>query len=446
MIRTVRYVIRYGCSVIGALLLLIQGLYSQPWEHVRTVQLGSVPANATVALAMDGDILAVSVSSDGGGTTRVLTRHQGGLDQWGVIRSIEEADPWSAYSLALRNGMLAVGSPGAASAGPFTGVVRMFRIVPADLIDPVQTSGSIVLPDAVGNDRFGYALAWIGDTLLASAVGRSSFHTTGAVFLCADGPQGFQAIGALPIASNDVQVPFTRWFGRSIAVARDRIAIAAPYSGFDVGYAEQNVGAVHLFKPDLVSGIGWVLDTAWFDAGLDAADPCRFERIELGKEGLAFVGDELIMDHSRRHIGVPGTLLEHWQSHDPAPIGCPECGLRIVQHEASDWDFDGSTSPLASSPLLQRGVRGWCVDGDTLYVEWFDPTAVTWHTDRHVRDAGGPGAWGVVDEIPELDACDDLRGPMIVNGDHLVRTSLRRGSECGVEDGSMAIDLQIFHR
>lgn len=417
---------------------------AQQWEWIRTIQMGSVPANANVAMALDGDVLAVSISTELGGTTHIFTRHQGGLDQWGTLGTISSSDPWGGRSLALRNGVLAIGSPGATSAGPFTGAVRMFRIRPNDLTSPVQPYGSIDLPDAVGNERFGYTLAWSGDTLLASAVDRSSFHMTGAVFLCADGPEGFIPIGVLPAQWTDLQIPFMRWFGTSIAVSEGRIAVASPFTGFDIGNAEQNIGAVHVFKRDPATPLGWALDTVWFDPALDGAGSCSFDRIELGNEGLAFAGDQLVLDYSQRYIGSTGTALQPWQVHDPALMGCPECGLRIVGQDAGSWMFDGSAEPDQDEVQFTRGVAGWSSANGDLFIEWYRQSDDTWRTSVHRRDEGGPNAWGITSEVAELDACDDLRGPLVIDGGHLVRSSQRRGADCAVGTDLIELEFQIF--
>lgn len=418
---------------------------AQAWEFVRTLQVGDFPEDAYVELALDGDVLAVSISTEEGGATRIFSRNQDGLDQWGVLGSLTRNDPMFGRSLAMRNGILAIGSPGASHSVPFSGEVLMYRIDPNELTGPVQEIGTIRLPDATGNDLFGSDLEWSGDTLLASAVGRFSYHVTGLVALCAAGPGGFAPIGILPMQSTDVQLPFTRWFGGAIAVSEGSIAVASPFSGFDGNNAGQNIGSVHLYKRDPNNTGGWMLDTVWFDPALDLDQTCVFERIELGRNGLAFVGNELVMDHSRSYTGVAGSPLVPWQGHDPAMVGCEECGSRIVGHGAT-WGFGTSVTPGQDSVQYQPGVNGWSVADGDVFIEWYRPADGTWRTWVHRKDIGGPDAWGVLAVIEERDECDDLRGPLAIGGGHLVRSSVVRGASCGVEPGLVHLELQIFRQ
>ena len=92
-----------------------------------------------------------------------------------------------------------------------------------------------------------------------------------------------------------------------------------------------------------------------------------------------------------------------------------------------------------------RGAEGWALFDDVLYIEWHDPLSGAWLTALHRRDQGGPGAWGVEQTIPATDQlCDGLAGPLVVNAVHLARLTQRRGSVCGVPDGSVRLGVEMF--
>ncbi len=438
-----------SCMAIISTTLFSMG---QSWDHVTNIDVDTASQQADIALTLEDGILAVGVSDEFGGSVFLYAQHQGGQDQWGSLGTITRSEPWFGHALALHHGHLAIGAPGSDIAGPFTGAIHMYRVDASDLNAPIEEQNVMVVPDAVTNDRFGFAMAWAGDTLLASAMGRSLLRMTGAVFLCAEVSGAFAPVAILPAQSSDVQVPFLRWFGMSLAASDHWIAVAAPFSGFNSGVAMKNIGTVHIYERDPLAPAGWSLDTTWFDATLDPASMCNgtlseFQRIEIGRGGIAFSGDNLIMDGSRRYQGGAGTPLAPWQTHTASEPGCSPCDLHIVRRSDPSWDFSTALSPAQDTALFDRSFFGWCAQNDSLLVEWYDQADSTWSTTLHVKDQGGTDTWGIATTLAELEPCDDLRGPMVMQGKQLVRASLRRDPVlCGVAAGVMAVQLQVFQR
>lgn len=433
---------RLRSLVVVGFILWMTGTHAQSWELEQQLIVGAYDTTSHVEVALLNNVLVVGVSSAEGGHIELRQRQQGGLDQWGVLEEFDSPDPWFGFSLALRDGRLAVGAPGAAG---HSGNVRLFGVDLQDQVDPLVDLGLLPFTDLLPDDRFGYSLAWLGDTLAVGAVGRTGFRRQGAVLLFAGGVNGSNAIGELPVDPDRGQVPFQRWFGTSITRSVDRLAVAASFTGFQESEPRENIGTVHVYHRDGATSAGWSLDTVLFDV-TPRANPCVFfERVELGREGLAFMDDQLVVDHSSFYTGTTGDDLVPWRSHGNGVAGCPECALRIISN-AGAWDM-GTAVIIGQAPDQARSVEGWSAYDDRLFVNRYQSTEPNWETVIHQRDQGGANAWGILGiPLPEIDPCDVLSGPVVVNSGVLLRTSLRRDPGCDVPLGTMRLDLQIFQQ
>jgi len=412
---------------------------AQPWQMEQVVDIGSFDSTARVSLAIAGDVLALGVGTATGGHVEVRGRHQGGLDQWGLLGFVDSSQPWFGHAVALRTGRLAVGAPGASA---FTGAVHLYGVEPSDLFEPLIDLGELPAPPLLAGYRFGYSLLWIGDTLAVGAVARPAFRTNGAVFLF-DASDEPVLLGELPQEPARVQIPFQRWFGASLAQAGDLLAVAAPFTGFRDDLPNQQVGCIQLYRKEPQAASGWALDTVLFDVE-PQDNPCQFfKRVELGRSGLAFVDGRLVVDHALAYSGTEGDALEPWRAHVSDTTGCTECALRVLAPQAGVWNMEGSAA-TGQEPALRRSIAGWSAYGDRLFVNWYDPLAQIWGTATHRRDMGGPDGWGVETVLPEADVCDILTGPMAAGPNVLVRASMRRSSACGVDIGMIGVQVQVF--
>lgn len=439
----IRHAARYGLILPVALCCAPSYLLAQTWSLNAILDEGVAPVGSHVTVDITGDLVFVAISNAEGGTIRLHERDQGGQEQWGVLATVHRDDPWFARSIAFHDGRLAVGSPATDAAGPYSGEVRMYAIDPQPGADALQPMGVLVLDDATGNDRFGYAVHWLGDTLAVSAVGRAGIRSFGEVFLfdVLDGVPGL--IAPLPSPRQDLQTPFIRWFGTTMAFDGDRLVVVAPFTGFEPARPQQNIGSLHLYHRDGSSASGWVLDSAWADMRVDTTTSCSFLRMELGRWGVAFTGDDLVVDNAASYDGTPGNPLEPWLFPDTVP-GCDACGLHFVAYADNVWDLSGSTTIAPPAEPQQRAVEAWMMHGDALYAGWYDPTNGSWSTAIHRRDQGGPGAWGVDAVLMATDACDRLDGPLATDGARLVRVVTSRGSACDAPPGSMHIRAEVF--
>lgn len=432
------------CFTCCAALVFVYGrTMAQPWALVRSLDEGLVPEGAHVALELQGDLLFVAISGPSGGTVIAHQRHQGGLEQWGVLGTVHRDDPWFGRSIAVHGTTLAVGSPGAEAAGAFTGETRLYAIDLEPGADVLQPIGALVLEDATSNDLFGYDVHWSDDTLAVSAVGRAAARSLGEVFLFILNGGDPVWSASLPSPLSDLQVPFIRWFGARITSAGDRMAVAAPFSGFETSRPQQNIGALAVYRKDGTQPSGWALDTAWADMRTDTGTACSFQRMELGRWGLAFSGPELIMDHARPYTGVVGNALEPWLFPDPAPA-CATCGSLVVQNTDGHWGLSTAIALQPGDDAFMRGAEALTVLDDALFAGWFDPVGGSWMTEVHRRDQGGPGAWGVEQTIPATTTCDRLDGPLAVDGVHLARSTRQVDPGCGVPIGSFRLGVEVF--
>ncbi|HRH39017.1 MAG TPA: hypothetical protein PK760_11755, partial [Flavobacteriales bacterium] len=185
-------------------------------------------------------------------------------------------------------------------------------------------------------------------------------------------------------------------------------------------------------------------DTVLFDLARDTGNACRYERIELGRTGIAFSGDDILVGSSSSYAGLTGTGLEPWQIHDQSAGACAECGLDVFRRSGGQWQPPNATANALDTTANWLGVGGWTSKGGRCFVNRFDPLTTSWRTVVHAADAGSPGGWGVVATIPELATCDDLRGAVAVHGQLMARVSERHDPACGVSPGTMQVQVQIL--
>lgn len=434
----------WGFIVVAHLGAFVHTTQAQDWQFVRSVPLSDQPEGALLSMDVDDDLLVVGIAHATGGLVRVHGRNEEGLGQWGVVQELVGDQPYFGHAVALADGKLAIGVPGAAEEGALTGAVILCNVVQGGVSDPVQPVDTLF--GAAAGDRFGFGLLWVGDTLLVGAVGRSLDRFTGEVPLFGTAA-GALSLGSLPARWQDTQIPFTRWFGKAMAQDRDRLAVAAPYSGFRTEVARQNIGALFLYQRDGNATSGWSLDTVWFDTDV-LDDGCTFEHIELGRNGVAFAGNALVLDHGASYTGGSGNALVPFQSLDPNVQidGCSTCGLRIVEQAPEGWSFDAVVPTQQPAEWDRMAEGGWTTDAGSIYVERGNSVTGEWVTTIHQRDAGGPGTWGVAASLPAMDEdCDVLTGPIVVRGNDLIRIALRR-PDCGAPADVQRSELQIFAR
>jgi hypothetical protein len=229
---------------------------SNEWGLVRRLDPSPLPATADFgrSAALYRDIAAVGAPYesdliDGMGAVYVFQANRGGSNNWGQVRRLKVSGidvPYLGWSVALWGDVLAVGAVGDDSGTPNSGAVYLFernRGGPDNwgLIKKVKS------PTPQDNAEFGWSVALRGDRLVVGEPRRDDdFADQGRVFVFERNQDGTDQWGF--VTRIDPPAPqLQAWFGASVALINDRIAVSAPYE--DSGTAT-NAGAVYLFQPD----------------------------------------------------------------------------------------------------------------------------------------------------------------------------------------------------
>jgi len=416
------------------------GASAQEFSLERAIACGDHAADVRMKVLAGEDVILLAISGPAGGRVQFHARHAGGADQWEVAAMATSAEPWYGSASAMHGNVVAIGSPGAASGGPFTGAVDIMQWNPDAMDDPLLPLERILLPDATSGDRFGYALLWVGDTLAVGAVGRSGPLRTGQVSLFRPTGGGYLLLGHLPLAASHVQAPFVRWFGSTLAQQGDRLYVAAPFTGFRQDEPGQNIGSLHRYVRAPLSPLGWAFDGAWMDA---ASDGCGMARIELGRTALMGAGAALLVDHSAQYAGEEGSALSPWQQYpSPAQEGCATCGLRSLT-----WDEEGVNALEAAlvkpSTDALLPVSGSVHGLEDLAINWWMPAGGAWVTCIHRFDEDA-GVWTIAEQLSATDDCDLMDQPMARYNDLLARVVVHTGADCSVPDGMVRTFLQVY--
>jgi hypothetical protein len=229
---------------------------SNAWGLVKRLAPSPLPATAefgrTAALYRDLAAVGAPYEEDfvnGLGAVYVFQANRGGSNNWGQVKRIKMPGPDAPYlgwSLALWGDVLAVGAVGDDEGALDSGAVYLFERDRggADNWGLVKKVKSPTPQDTAG---FGWSVALRGDRLVVGEPRRDAdFLDQGRAFVFERNQDGTDQWGY--VTRIDSTVPQTQaWFGASVALINDRIAVGAPFE--DIGTAT-NAGAVYLFQPD----------------------------------------------------------------------------------------------------------------------------------------------------------------------------------------------------
>jgi len=255
---------------------------TEPW----TVEAGGLRANNSATgdefgydVAMDGDVLVIgapfrwSNTLQDSGAAYILTRSgstwsEGPMLTAPTVQSFAEFG----HSVAIAGDLIAVGAPLENSGGQTrSGAVHLYKLIGSTWTH-VRT---LTAPTTVAENRFGFAIAMEGTTLVVGAPRRkegSDPINSGAAFvfdLSDSNPTNWALTDTLrdPDPDDPINPDVGQQFGRSVAIHGDTIAVGAPFdsrvgplcpSQGGASVAEQ-IGAVHVFRE--VSG-NWLHEEA----------------------------------------------------------------------------------------------------------------------------------------------------------------------------------------
>lgn len=185
------------------------------------------------ATAIHDDTLLVGAAGDadpgfGSGAAYVHERDLGGVGQWGESRKIESLDIEQAdsfgSSVAVWRDTAVVGAYGNADSGPYSGSAYVFE---RNLGGPDSwgQSKKLVPSDPIAEQRFGYAVAIDGDTIVVGAHGDGDLgYFAGAAYVFERDAGGDENWGQIQKLTAPDGVNFDQ-FGLSVAIDGNRMAI-----------------------------------------------------------------------------------------------------------------------------------------------------------------------------------------------------------------------------
>lgn len=433
-------------GVIGTVLCGTPGAHAQQWELASTVLAfeDSEPTDH-LALAIEGDVLALARCTPAGGEVRLHARNAGGTDQWEAFAVLTDPRRGFGFSLDLDQGRLAIGIRGGTTWDSGTGSVLVLSVDPSNLLQPVSSWGEFTSANGLPGDRLGHSVLWQGDTLFVGATGRSHPKGSGAVHVFAVDGEVLLELAMLQPDAMAFQLPQMREFGAVITCDGRHLAIASPRSGYS---DEFRSGAVHVYHPDANEPSGWAEEAALFDDDIVILTDTfgnviqnAFDVNELGREGL-YLGDSLVVAHAVSPYY--GSLDEEGLPTPDLVPACAECGMRFYR-----LGTDGVWAPEAlvelPAGLAQRARKGWGMDGPLAFATGYDTLLDVWSTVAYGTYDGG-STWIPSDVLPALDACDRYNGPVASTPQWFARSSIRRGTPCVPGGASTRVIVELFGR
>ena len=259
------------------------------------------------SVAMDGDRLVVGSPRRSGvlsgqnfddlGAVTIFERNQGGVENWGVVKSFSQpfiglsGSPEFGTSVALHGDVLVVGAPQeSALSVPGTAVLGRAKVFYRNTggLNNWGQMRSFQGDDNGAEELFGTSVSLSGDTLVVGAPWEqvNGVLRSGAAYVHRRNQGGADLWGRVakliqPVVKGD------SWFGTSVALDGDSVVIGTPHE--DRGL-EPNVGAVYFFEG------GRTLQDAW-------SFTCRWQSENWGIEGEG--GSSVGLSNGLALIGIP---------------------------------------------------------------------------------------------------------------------------------------------
>ncbi|TET54686.1 MAG: hypothetical protein E3J64_01545, partial [Anaerolineales bacterium] len=199
------------------------------------------------ALAMSGDTLLVGTPGEDdwgtdSGAAYVMERNEGGEDTWGQVKKLLTAPaPYARMgsSVAIDVDTAVVGAPGAAQA---------YVYLRND--DGEDEWGHFRTPSGVSGGKFGSSVAVSGDTIVVGAPSErhGGFDGAGAAYVYERNFGGADSWGLTTVLTATVDAGTGERFGGAVAISGDTIVVGAYYD---------DAGAAYLFERDHDGADGW---------------------------------------------------------------------------------------------------------------------------------------------------------------------------------------------
>ncbi len=341
-----------------------------------------------VAISEDTIVAGAPRDDDGGedaGSAYIFERNCGGLDQWGQVQRLAAGNPGAqdrfGYAVAISGDTVVIGTHGAHAAYVF------------ERNQGGADQWGQVAKLAKTTDQFGMSVGISGDTVVVGAFGFN--YGTGAAYVFERNHSGANHWGEVERLTADDAVG-EEHFSQSVAISGDTIVAGAPYDD-DAG---DSSGSAYTFGRQ---GATWAQQQK--PTASDAAENDRFGY------SVAVSGD----------TAVVGAYLDDHGGNDDA--GAAYIFVRN-QGGADQW---GQVAKLTADDAAERDYFGQsiAISGDTIVVgapRDDDGGNNSGSAYVFARNQGGPDYWGQVKKLTASDAtADDEFGCSVsISGDTVV--------------------------
>jgi uncharacterized repeat protein (TIGR01451 family) len=387
------------------------------WGEVqrRTAPDGSVGNMYGVAVAVDNNRVLVGASridtaGTDAGTAYVFERNHGGADNWGLTQTIMssdiEAEDYFGEAVAIDGDTVLLGAYGDDVNGNFSGSAYVFSAcggAPGDW----QNGFDIYASDMTNGDRFGYAAAVFGDTVIVGAWGDDDQGSdSGSAYLFERNTGGADSWGEVIklLASDGAS---GRHFGMAVGIWNDTAVVGG-----------NSAGAVYVFERNTGGADSWG-QSARITASDASAGHFLGERVDIA-------GDTIVAGAS--YWGTPGHsaigAAYVFERNSGGPDAWSETA-KLMASDAADFDMFGHSA---------------AIDGDTIVIgadRDDDNGADSGSAYVFSRHQGGPNAWGQVAKLTASDgAGGDYFGISVAIDDDIIVVGADRDDDAGTSSGS----------
>jgi hypothetical protein len=417
----------HGCA-IGARLEL-DNIRVWPVECVRPTAKDLVALDGAagdgfgIALALDGSMAVVGsyAATVGGnvgqGAAYVLGRHQGGTDNWGLVKKLVASDGAAGErfgrAVAIDGDTIAVGAWQAAVSGKTgQGAVYIFARNQGGANNWGQVK-KVTASDGTYYDYFGWALALSGDTLVVGAWGDDDNGSqSGSAYIFLRNQGGANNWGQLKKISAAPDSAADDYFGYSLTLDGDTLVVGA--YGDDVGsYADH--GSAFIFQRNQGGADNWGLLKKITQAPDSAAS-------DVFGFAVALDGDTLVVgaqyDDDRGNASGSAYVFARDEG------GTENWGLvkKLTGSDGAANDFFGRAVAISADKLVVGA------NGDNVGANADQGSAYLFASDE-----GGTDNWGEVKKLtaPDGAANDFLGWAVAVSGDAVLAGAYAAGFEQG---------------
>jgi hypothetical protein len=376
-----------------------------------------------VAIAVDTIVVGAPEESSGAGAAYVFGRNQGGANTWGQVKKLTASDAaaddqFSFQAVAIAVDTIVVGAHQNDDAGTDSGAAYVFRRNEGGFDNWGQVK-KLLPGDGAAGDLFGRSVATSGERAVVGSPWDDDAGTrSGSAYVFDSNLGGTNNWGqAKKLTANDATS--SEDYGKSVAVAGDRIVVSAPFGDTPAGGSgkayvhERHQGGTNvwgvvrqLIANDAAAGDVFgdslslsgdtVVVGAWFDddAGSASGSAYVFQRNQGGTDNWGQVkkltaGDAAEGEEFGSVVSVSGTTMV---------VGAPKHSEGGITRLGAAYVF-GPGPPAATVPIAPSGTSPnamptyvWEANAATWYYLWIDGPSGNllrqWYTAASVCSAG----------------------------------------------------------